>query len=134
VRPILRKCIGHSNLNGLLHIGQMHLLSAKQCRTLLAGIQTPITTPAPSHVNDDDLPDLIDDKNPSTSTSSSTTTTTTANSESKREATATATRGLRLLDVGAGDGRVTSKTISYSTDTPSSASVSLSSFIMVIQL
>lgn len=127
VRPLLRKCIGHSNLNGLLHIGQMHLLSAKQCRTLLAGLPASSTTTSAATTTtttaaaaDDDLPDLIDDKNPSSgdvaqTTKSATTTTAraaaaAASGESKEqtnEVKRTTTRGLRLLDVGAGDGRIT---------------------------
>lgn len=87
LKPILRRCMAHTDVNGFLGVGQMFLTSREQCRIVLQqsiaesirgkeGVEWPWSVPVGS----------------SSSSASS--------SQPRRRA--------RLLDVGAGDGHITS--------------------------
>lgn len=100
VRPILKRCMSHTEVNGFLLTGQMHLISATHYQVILetAGLIT-----ADGHQDDDESDSdeskgLLDTKGMRDRKSNK--------NVQKSQTQAGVERKLTLLDVGAGDGRI----------------------------
>jgi len=114
VKPFLSSFMGHSDVNGWLGVGQMHMLSTKQCRDLLRLNEEGEEKKGEgkeAEAAEEEMPGLIDIEAKDASSSSSSLSSATEEKEKKEEKkieTKKRTAG-RLLDIGAGDGRVTTQ-------------------------